>query len=110
MEHYGKLSLCPLKYYICGSLFNESALEMLIFGNSVCLFFTCGGHHSLSSTQQLCPVDVKMQSVIVACTYLQMQAWTSAVILTSTPSDAKTSAKTNVTKTTKPPVKKEQVF
>ena len=97
MEHDGKLSLCPLKYHIGGSLLNESALEILIFGNSVfVLVFTRGGHHSLSSTQQLCPVDAKMQSVILACTHLQMQALTSAAIFTSTTSDAKTT----VTKTT----------
>ena len=39
MEHYGTSSLCPLKYYIGGSLFNESALEIPKFGNSVTVCF-----------------------------------------------------------------------
>ena len=95
MEHYGKMFLCPSKYYIGDSLLNESALEIWIFGNSVfvcCCFFTRGGHHFLSSTQQLCPVEAK----ILACTHLQIQALTSAAIFTSTTSDAKTTDVNNL--------------
>ena len=69
-------------------------------------FFSRSGHHSLSLTQQLCPVDAKMQSIILAFKHLQMQALTSAAIYTSMTSDVKTT----VTKTTEPPVKKGQVF
>ena len=74
MEHYGKSSLCPLKYYIGGSVFYESAFEIWNF--SVFFFFlpaaiTPFRRHS----NCLCPVDAEMQSVILACTHLQLQAF-----------------------------------
>ena len=86
MEHYSKSSLCPLKYYIGGSVFYEFALEIWKF--CVCFFFIRGSHHSPPSTQQLCLVEAEMQSVILACTHLQMQALTSAAMRTVTETTA----------------------
>ena len=67
MEHYGKSSLCPLKYYIGGSVFYESAFEIWKF--CVCFFspsaaITPSVSVSLSSTQQLCPVNAKMHRAL----------------------------------------------
>ena len=76
----------PSKYYTGGSVFYESAIEILKF--CLCFFFSRAVAISPPSTQQLCPVDAKMQNVLLACTYLQMQASTCAAMLKSTPSDA----------------------
>ena len=73
MEHYGKSSLCPLKYYIGGSLFYEYALEILKFGNSVFVCFFCLFVFSFAAAiipfrrHSNCPVDsLNAQSVILA--------------------------------------------